>query len=270
MGNINNNLGSIIDYVNTNELYNRVSKKGNRGLNESLYNMIGSSDILLAEHNFYKNINKLSSIGGINDIILKEFIENNLSYFDIYSYDDYTSAINMVSEKFDIKEKIVSNKLHESVGNMIRVRLNNWDCRDLSMYYESYEYIYNYIKNGISKKDVISNNFLNESTKLFNDDEVINKVNEIFRKRFINEYSGIYNDNLLESILSFDIDKEKVLYESYKTNVLNELKDSISNNNDDVEYVALINETISKIETNMSYNPETIINNLIELNELIG
>ena len=261
MENINIGISNLIisnklkDSYFNNELINESKK-----IAFDFFDIVKNSPILQLEFKVFNNIeNKHIE----NDLLAKEFIDNNIKVFEVYTHDEIENENNKlkkflnenINDEYDNYE-FDSNKvnLYNAINLLITESLKIGDSVDIDNIHESFTLIFNHIKT--PKKSLIEN----VDVEPINEEIIgiaVNKFNE--------KYSNLdENDkNLLKTLIkSSNTEKEKLL-ETYKKEIIS-IIENMDRNDKDVKNFS--EKAIIKINE-MIYNQETVDNNIIELHE---
>jgi len=225
-----------------------------KGLTTQFFDIIKNSPILQLEFKVYDNIENKNIE---NELIATRYIDNNIKLFEIYTNreidDEYKKLENFLIEVDKIDLNPEKTKLYESIDNLIRESLNDYNNINVDNIHESFIVVLNHIKS--NKKQLVENIELNN-------------INENIIEIAINKFNEKY-DNLNESdkkllkklIKSSDDEKQNLLEEYKKDNLI--ILENIHNDN----IKDKILKTIQKIKE-ISYNPQTINDDIIGLHEL--
>lgn len=254
MKNINIGIANLIVSKKLNESYlNDISIEESKKNAFDFFDVIKKSPILQLE---FKVFNNIEGKYIENDMFAKEYIDNNIKLFEIYTLDE-VNAERIKLKKF-INEDIINEndervKLYVAINNLIDESLKISDDVDVDKIHESFTFVFNHIKN--PKKELIENI----------DVETINEdVIEIAINKFNKKYSSLNESDkdLLKTLIKSNNEEKKSLLEIYKSDTLNILeginKENVQDN---------INKAIKKIKE-MNYNQNNVDNNIIGLYEL--
>lgn len=251
MENVNIGIANIIISKKLNESYfnNTLIEESKKNAFD-FFDVVKKSPILQLE---FKVFNNIESKHIENDIFAKEYIDNNIKLFEVYTLNEI-EAERQKLKKF-INEDILNEddekvQLYVAISNLIDESLKISEDVDVDKIHESFTYVFNYIKT--PKKSLIENV----------DVEAINEdVIEIAVNKFNEKYASLDESDkeLLKTLIKSNTKEKKSLLENYKTETLNILeglnKDNVQDN---------INKAILKIKE-MVYNKENVDDNIIGL-----
>lgn len=255
------NIG-IVNYLISNKL--RDSYFESKLLKESkeivydFLEVIENSPILQLEFKVFNNIeNKHIS----EDAVAVRYIDNNIKLFEIYTLDEINNEKNklrrFINEDIDV-ENIDKYELYNSIDILIEQSLVDYNDVDVNLIHEAFTKVINYVKTPKTLKENISND--NE----INIENINEDVIEIAISKFNEKYDSLdeSDKNLLQTLIKSKVKEKKEILENYKTENLQILenmnKDGIKEN---------VSNAINKIK-NMTYNKNTIDNDIIDLYEL--
>ena len=231
----------------------------NNSINETLLNdflnVIKNSPILQLEVKVYNNIKNKTIY---NDILATRFIDNNIKLFEIYT-------IKEIDKEHEKLTKFISDgnldnineneeiKLYESINNLIKESLNDYNKINVNDIHESFTYILTHIKS--------NKNNIDESVELI---PIDSNVIEIAVHKFNEKYKTLNEDDskLFKQLINYNDNEKKDLLESYITENLLILE---SINNDNIK--DNIMKAIQKLKE-MKYNKHTVNDDIISLYEL--
>ena len=231
----------------------------NNSINETLLNdflnVIKNSPILQLEVKVYNNIKNKTIY---NDILATRFIDNNIKLFEIYT-------IKEIDKEHEKLTKFISDgnldnineneeiKLYESINNLIKESLNDYNKINVNDIHESFTYILTNIKS--------NKNNIDESVELI---PIDSNVIEIAVHKFNEKYKTLNEDDskLFKQLINYNDNEKKDLLESYITENLLILE---SINNDNIK--DNIMKAIQKLKE-MKYNKHTVNDDIISLYEL--
>jgi len=235
----------------SNEL-NEESKK----ITSDFFDVIKNSPILQLEFKVFNNIEKKH----INDdLSATRYIDNNIKLFEVYT----NTEIDVEHKKLNkfITENILDSriansekvKLYNSISNLIKESLNDYDNVDVDDIHESFTIVLNHIKS--SKENLVEN-------KEFKD--INEEVIELAIGKFNDKYESLNEEdkNLLKTLIKSSDEEKQELLETYKKDSLVILENV---NNENIK--DKISKTIQKIRE-MKFNSNTINDDIISLHEL--
>lgn len=242
----------------TESYLNNEEKKGET-IFEKFISEIKKSDILMLEYLVISNIENIEITENNKKEDVFNYIKENLNQFKNYTKKDIISTNNTLS-KFHKNIEINENykKFYESIQNLILEFSKNKGIYNVNKVYLNLNNVYEFLEN---KKQNI-----NESSK----EEIeftLNEILAITNKKLKEKYKSLNESDLkIINILSKsdNISEKKELFEDFK----NKATEYIKNNKDEIpiESFNLIMETIK----NMVFNNETIIDDIIKLNDLVN
>jgi len=254
MENVNIGIANLIISKKLNESYlNNTLIEESKKEAFDFFDVVKKSPILQLEFKVYNNIEGKHIE---NDVFAKEYIDNNIKLFEVYTLDEINSERNKL-KKF-INEDVLNEedekfKLYIAINNLIDESLKISDDVDVDKIHESFTFVFNHIKT--PKKALIENV----------DVEVINEdVIEIAIDKFNEKYSSLNEDDrdLLKTLIKSNNEEKESLLENYKEETLSILeginKENVQDN---------INKAIQKIKE-MVYDQKNVDDNIIGLHEL--
>lgn len=254
MKNVNIGIANLIVSKKLNESYlNDTLIEESKKIASDFFEVVKKSPVLQLE---FKVFNNIEGKHIENDIFAKEYIDNNIKLFEIYTLDEI-NAERVKLKKF-INEDVLNEdddrvKLYVAINDLIDESLKISDDVDVDKIHESFTFIFNHIKT--PKKALIEN----VDVQAMNE-EVI----EIAIDKFNMKYASLNESDkdLLKTLIKSNNDEKKSLLENYKSDTLSILeginKENVQDN---------INKAIQKIKE-MVYNKENIDDNIIGLHEL--
>jgi len=260
MKNINIGIANLIVSNKLNKQYqDNKSIVESKKIVSDFFEIIKKSPVLQLEFKVFSNIEGKHIE---NDFFAKEYIDNNIKLFEIYSLDEISverkklnkflrenvnSKLNNIDYSF---EKI---NLYNAIDTLITESLKNSDEVDVDKIHESFTFIFNHIKT--TKKQLVENISI---------DPINEDVLEIAVSKFNEKYTILdENDkNLLKVLIKSNDTEKNIILETYKTETLEILeglnKDNVKDN---------ISKAIQKIKE-MAFDKKNVDDNIIGLHEL--
>jgi hypothetical protein len=230
-------------------LYSNLLKEGIDCTLNDFLKILSEKESLQYQYLVHKNIVEALKENDTN--VVKTLIKENLGYLDKFKASDFNiSELN----NFIIFEKSgVVNKVEESIHKLIESYIIKGNNPGIS------RLINTVIKESVNQitEEVISVEPMNIG---INSEVVIKHVLDKFNKK----YSGL-NENqktLLKAILNEDIETQEKCYDILKSEVIKQISEDKELDKD------LITETINIINKK-GFNKETLVKDVMELNELI-
>lgn len=250
MKNINIGVANLIISNKLKDLYLN-DKQINESKTDTLdfFNVVKDSPILQLEFKVYDNI---ESKWINNDMFAKEYIDNNVKLFEVYTNKELDAAhdklVPFITEHIEISEDKLS--LYGAINTLINESLRVSDKVNVDAVHESFTTVFNHVKT--PKKHMIDEMVV----------EILSEnVIEIAVDKFNEKYSTLNEDdkNLLNTLISSSEAKKEELLESYKKETLLLLEGiDESNKRDNMDKAML------KIKE-MVYNQKTVDDNIISL-----
>lgn len=240
----------ISNILKENYFNNNLINESKQLVNE-LFDIINESPILQLEFSVYNNIeNKYID----NELMASRYIDNNIKLFEIYTIDEindeHDKLKNIINETpVNIEPK--TNKLHESINELIKQSIDDYENIDVDKLHESFSFILNHIMK--------PKNQTNSNSDVINEDVI-----EIAVDKFNEKFSVLNEDerNLFNKLINYNMDEKQSFFNTLKTETISLLED-ISNN----EIVDKVNTAITTLnETKCDSN--NIDDNIIKLFEL--
>jgi hypothetical protein len=254
MKNINIGIANIIISNKLNESYlNDKLIEESKKIAFDFFDVIKKSPVLQLE---FKVFNNIESKHIDNDIFAKEYIDNNIKLFEVYTIDEIIKERQKLN-KF-INEDILNEddekvQLYNAINNLIDESLKTNDDVDVDKIHESFTFVFNYIKT--PKKALLEN---------VDVEEINEDVIEIAVSKFNEKYESLDEGDkeLLKTLIKASTKEKKSLLETYKKDTLNILEGIDKANIQDN-----IQKAIEKIKE-MVYNQKNVDDNIIGLHDL--
>lgn len=260
----NINFGCIKDSLvkKASSLYlneNKIDKT----LKEFLY-IVKSSPILTLEFIIYKNIeNKNIS----DDVLATRYIDENISMLKNYTKKEIIEENNKLnkftSDEYSIDESKL--KLYESIESIILENSKDSKYKNIDKIHESFEYILKHIKD--NKNNIIQENksiFEEYKDKYLNTDFIFNSAVNNFNKKYSHLSEG--EKRILKVIINENEDNKEIIFNELINETIIKVDNTLkSEENPDISNkLYKVKEKINE----MKFNKETLIDDLVKLNNL--
>lgn len=214
---------------------------------------ISSSEPLLYEYHIFKNLKNTTLI---DKTIIKDCILENLSFLSKFT----KKRIITEHKKLKVYSNGIKDTLSDNIHSLIEFTINGITPKNVNKYNtilnETIEIIF---ENNVVKTTVR----VNQLPEILTISEIpSDKLFEFVLKKYNTKYTLLSEQqkNIIKTLSNGTTDEQVTLFEECKVKAIKNA--STIEASDD-----LINECVNKIK-NMSFNNETIIDDIIKLNEL--
>ncbi len=222
---------------------------------KNFFNILSKDQNLMYEFYVYNNI-KSYKTSDIEDA--KMYIDTNLALIGGILKEDRIESLTKL-KKYNKSGR--TSAINESIEKLIGISIDGINPMNLNTYQSNMKFVCEHILK--NDKQVTK---INEEEKVdldgFTFEMVLNKVTEKLNEKYGDDLNE-QECEMIKGILSFDESKEKVIFENYKKEIIGYL-----NSDEDINQIPDLAEAITKINE-MVYNPETFMDDLIDLSELI-
>jgi len=253
MKNVNIGIANLIISNKLNESYfNDKLIDESKKIAFDFFKVVKKSPVLQLE---FKVFNNIEGKHIENEIFAKEYVDNNIKLFEIYTLDEIEKErkkLNTFITEDNISEDDEKVQLYNAIHTLINESLKVGDDVDVDSIHESFTLVFNHIRT--PKKALLEN----VDVELINEDVI-----EIAVGKFNEKYASLDESDrdLLRTLIKSKPKEKKVLLETYKTETLNILEGI-----DKVNVKDNITKAIEKIKE-MTYSKKTVDDNIIGLHE---
>lgn len=247
------------------DLFSKSLNESNNKVFNNYVNLISKTDILLYENYIFDNLLDLSDNVEIND----NFIKENLSFLDKFNKEDIFKVNEQLAKQTSFVTNNCTRKSAESLTKLIEMYVNGITPANLVEFTNKKKQFINEIK--LEKEQKIAEDV--ESEEKSNQEDIDDTG---LSADFVNEYVvKFFNDKYKDKLDEKQSKLLNVLFkegnDSEKINHFNEYKQHVLEKVSLMEDVSFdIKQKVTERINEITYNPATLIDSFMMLNDLIS